>query len=135
MLLEEDYLYLNEIGQPYEEDLARRFLILKDFPLPVGIYEAAGVPAIAADVLIEIPSVYNNSGPDMFWTSPYLTLTGGALIKAAAPGADPRSHDGRVFERWSRHWHNAGWRQRLDTISTVVDRVNWAFQHPDPDAA
>lgn len=134
MLLEEDYEYLGEIGQVYEEDQARRFLILKDFSLPEGIYEAAGQPAVTAHVLIEIPSVYNNLGPDMFWTFPYLTLVGGGVIKAAQQGADIRNHNEVLFERWSRHWGKAGWRPRQDSISTVVDRINWAFANPDPDA-
>lgn len=135
MLLDEDYEYLRDIAQEVEEDADRRFVIFKNFPLPAGIYEAAGVPALAVDVLIELPSVYNNSGPDMFWTDPYLTLAGGAPIKAAGQGADIRNHDGRRFERWSRHWGKVGWKPRIDNVSTIVDRINWAFMHPDPDAA
>lgn len=134
MLLEEDYEYLHDIRQSVLEDEARRFVVFKDFPLPAGVYESNGQPINAVDVLIELPSVYNNSGPDMFWTYPYLTLKGGVQIKNAQPGADVRNHDGRVFERWSRHWGRAGWRARIDSISTVVDRINWAFEHPDPDA-
>lgn len=133
MLVEEDYHYLGEIDQAFEEDQNRRYLVLKDFKLPEGVYEASGNPISLVDVLIEIPSVYNNVGPDMFWTYPFLTLSGGAIIKAATQGADPRMHDGKVFERWSRHWGKAGWRPRQDNISAVVDRVNWAFRHPDPD--
>ena len=134
MLLEEDYDYLHDIGQEVEENEARRFVIFKNFPLPTGIYESNGTAASAADILIELPSVYNNSGPDMFWTYPYLTLVGGASVKNATPGGDVREYEGRTFERWSRHWGKAGWRPRIDNISTVVDRLNWAFQHPDPDA-
>jgi hypothetical protein len=132
MLLDEDYEYLRDIEQEVEEDEDRRFLIFKHFPLPDGIYWASGAPVTAADVLIELPSVYNNSGPDMFWTYPYLTLAGGAQIKNALPGADVRNHNDRTYERWSRHWGKAGWRPRVDNISTVVDRLNWAFKYPDP---
>lgn len=133
MLLDEDYEYLQDIGQAIEEYEASRSVVFKDFPLPKGIYEADGEAASVADVLIELPSVYNNAGPDMFWTYPHLTLAGGAEIKAAAPGADVRNLEGRIYERWSRHWGKAGWRPRADNVSTVVDRLNWAFAHPDPD--
>lgn len=134
MLLEEDYEYLRDISQEYEEVEAQRYLIFKDFPLPESVYESAGLTAINVDVLIEMPSIYNNAGPDMFWTAPYLTLAGGATIKAAGQGSDTRTHNGVIFERWSRHWGKAGWRPRQDCISTVVDRINWAFANPDPDA-
>ena len=132
LLIDEDYEYLTEIGHTYEEDPECRRFVVRAFVLPEGTYSTNGVPTVEVDVLIEIPSNYNLSGPDMFWVSPYLTLADGSEIPAANRGADPRSFNGVTFERWSRHWGHLAWRPGLDSIETLIDRLTWAFAHPDP---
>ena len=132
LLVEEDYEYLSEIGQAHEEFEPQRSLIFRNFPLPEGVYAADGRPVQTVHVLVEIPANYNLSGPDMFWVNPTLLFANGTQIVAASQGGDPRNVGGETFERWSRHWGHIGWKPGQDTISTIVDRLNWAFRHPNP---
>lgn len=129
LLLEKDYAELNERGLAFVEDPSNRFLVLKGFGLPSGIYVQPN-----CDVLVAIPGNYNQDGIDMFWTFPRLSRTNGAVIPATGePGADSRTFEGNVFCRWSRHWNQSPvvWRPGKDDVVTIVRRITWALEHPD----
>lgn len=132
LLLDDDYAYLAESGLAYVEVEAPRFLIFRDFRLPAGVYKSGTEIRDVVDVLYVIPGNYNASGGDMFWVYPYLERVDGKVIpNVNGPGQDSRTQDGIEYLRWSRHWHNKPWRPKIDNVQTIVDRITWAFAHPD----
>lgn len=130
LLLDSDYAELTDRGIDYVEDEAQRFLVLRDFRLPEGIYKEK-----TCDVLVIIPTNYNQSGIDMLWTHPHLTrLDGKAIPRMHRPGqSDNRIYDGKEYCRWSRHWNHAPvqWRAGKDNVVTIIARIIWAFNNPD----
>jgi hypothetical protein len=130
LLLDADYAELEEQGLAYREDTGNRFLVLPGYPLPEGLYHQTN-----CDVLVIIPSNYNQAGIDMLWTFPYLTrLDGKAIPQTSRPGeGDNRSFEGREFCRWSRHWKEprVAWRPGTDNVATILHRIRWAFGNPD----
>jgi len=129
LLLDEDYVELGAQGIAHVEHETRRFLVLSEFPLPAGTYTCQ-----QCDVLVEIPPNYNQAGNDMFWTNPRLLRTDGVPIPATSgPGEDSREVNGQVFCRWSRHWHGkpSAWKPGESNVETIVNRITWAFNHPD----
>lgn len=132
LLFETDYQYLGGIDLDYVEDEASRFLILKKFLLPPGVYRANGHPRAAVDVLYVVPPNYNVEGGDMFWVNPQLErIDGKPIPNISGPGQDSRTHNEVEYMRWSRHWNNRPWRPKVDNIQMIVDRITWAFKHPD----
>jgi hypothetical protein len=132
LLFDSDYEYLKEIGQDYVEDEAARFLILRGFPLPVGVYKVGDAVCTALDVLYIVPPNYNTEGGDMFWTSCKLERVDGVAIpNISGPAEDSRTFSGVEYLRWSRHWHKTPWRPKVDNIEQVVGRLTWAFANPD----
>lgn len=133
LLFDADYEYLAANSLRHEEDESTRFLILRDFPLPEGVYISSGQPVPAVDVLYIIPPNYNTEGGDMFWLHPTISRAdGGAIPNVSGPGEDSRTHKDVEFIRWSRHWHNKPWKAKVDGIEKIVDRLTWAFAHPVP---
>lgn len=130
LLLEEDYQVLKNYGISYAEDLAQRILVLKGYPLPGDVYQQT-----SCDVLLVVPSNYNQSGNDMLWTNPRLVRKDGKPIPATNEygGADSRHFEGLEFCRWSRHWNagDARWRPGVDGVETMFRRVEWALKNPD----
>ncbi|WP_136420356.1 E2/UBC family protein [Herbaspirillum sp. ST 5-3] len=132
LLFDSDYEYLKEVGQEYVEDEASRFLILKRFPLPNGVFKVGEIPSTSVDVLYIIPPNYNTEGGDMFWLNCRLERVDGKPIpNISGPGEDSRTHDGVEYLRWSRHWHNKPWRPKNDNIEQIISRLTWAFANPD----
>lgn len=135
LLFDEDYVILAECGLQWTEDEPNRFLILKDFPLPSGVYTAAGQPRDVVDVLYVIPQNYNTEGGDMFWVYPYLERADGKPIpQVTGPGVDTRTSGGIEYLRWSRHWNNRPWKPKVDIVQKIIDRITWAFAKPDANA-
>jgi Prokaryotic E2 family E len=133
LLFDEDYKILRESGLEYEEDEAHRFLIIKNFPLPSGLYVYDGSLLNQVEVLWIVPINYNTSGGDMFWVHPALVRADGRPIPAAAifGGGDARHLKDKEYCRWSRHWPAGSWKSKVDNIQKVVDRIDWAFRTPD----
>jgi hypothetical protein len=133
LLFDADYTYLNENKLRFEEDEETRFLIFRDFPLPEGVYVAGGEVRATVDVLYIIPPNYNTEGGDMFWVNPQLAKADGEVIpNISGPNEDSRTYGGIEFLRWSRHWNNRPWKPKVDSASTIVDRLTWAFANPTP---
>ncbi len=130
LLIDEDYSRLAEQGIKFCEDDNKRFLILQDYRLPAGLYQVQ-----SCDVLIQIPSNYNQAGNDMFWTYPRLKRANGIAIPATnEPGAGNNSFfRDKEFCRWSRHWNQGRsvWKPGADNVGTIVHRVEWALGNPD----
>lgn len=131
LLSDEDYKMLAQRGFLYEEDLARRFFIFKDYPLPTGLYNVD-----TCDVLVVIPGNYSQDGNDMFWTFPRLVRNDGNPIPNIEPtqSLNNHTHAGREYCRWSRHWlpnTPGAWRPGKDNIISIQRRIEWAFQHPE----
>ncbi|PBB80025.1 hypothetical protein CK218_15305 [Mesorhizobium sp. WSM3879] len=134
LLFDSDYEILHKASVDFEEEDRARFLIFKNFSLPKDIYLVDEKPADAVDVLYVIPQNYNSSGGDMFWVHPRLHRADGKPIPntgGPGPKEDSRTHNGLVFCRWSRHWHNNPWKPKVDNIQTIMDRISWAFKYPD----
>lgn len=129
-MFDDDYKTLDELGIAYVEDEGQRFLVLKNYPLPENLYQQT-----QCDVLVIIPTNYNQAGNDMFWTHPRLVRSDGVAIpNTHDAGARVNNHfDGREFFRWSRHWNDAGsrWRSGDDDVTTILRRIEWALRKPD----
>lgn len=129
LLTATDYEQLDGAGLDSVEESGRRFLILKDYQLPVGIYNVS-----KCNILVEIPSNYPDAGNDMFWVHPELFRSNGKAIPAAARfgGGDPRHHDDKEYCRWSRHWNTVQrWDPAKDRIKTILNRITWCLLKPD----
>ena len=116
----DDRRYLTDKGIAFEEieNGAQKAIILQDYPLPAGQYDAP-----VADILILLPSGYPDVPPDMFHTMPWVKLTpGGRYPKAADQAVD---FAGRKWQRWSRH--NKEWRAGVDGIWTMLKRIENAL--------
>lgn len=84
---------------------------LIDFPLPPGL--AVG----AANILFRLSANYPDAPPDMWWTIPHLTTVAGGVIPATE---HVEEHDGRSWQRWSRHLDPAAWRPGIDSLESYV---------------
>ena len=133
LLLDKDYEILREWGLEYEEDVSSGFLVLMNFPLLPGFYNFDGKVIETVEVLYIIPSNYNMSGGDMFWTHPYLTRMDGKAIPAMMQfgGGDARSFKSKEYCRWSRHFGPDSWKPKVDNIEKILSRIEWALKNPD----
>jgi hypothetical protein len=88
-------------------------LIIRGFEFPLAYKPSA------ADLLIIVPAGYPNSQLDMFWTHPDVRLANG-LWPAQAEYHEP--HDGRSWQRWSRHSQQP-WRPGVDCLRTFMAAI------------
>lgn len=112
VLLASDEAGLAERGIMWSSalDAGRRWLILRDMPLPLGF------DVTMATVAMEIPPTYPMAEIDMFYCAPELRLTSGRVIPQTQV---TEMVCGRPFQRWSRHRGAiAPWRPNKDSILT-----------------
>ena len=100
-------------------DSAQRGVILRQYPLPKGLFDAA-----KADLLILIPTGYPDVPPDMFYTLPWVKLTGKDALPRCAD--QPHASPADIWQRWSRH--NNEWRPGIDGIWSMLKRVDHALE-------
>lgn len=133
LLFDEDYEILKNSGIEYEEAEVQRFLILKNFPLELGLYSYNDEFLESAEILIVIPPNYNTAGNDMLWTYPELKRTDRTPIPAAFGfgQGDSRQYNDKEYCRWSRHFPANSWRPKIDNIQKILDRVEWVLRNPD----
>lgn len=129
LLFDDDYRILEDSGLVIEEEITPRFLVIKNYPLKEGLYQSNGQSLKEIEVLLIIPSNYNTSGGDMFWTYPQISRIDGSQIPAY--GGDPRVYNGKTYDRWSRHWQVQTWIPKIDNITKILGRVEWALQNPN----
>lgn len=94
-------------------------VILKDFPLPVQLYDVEKV-----DILILLPAGYPDVPPDMFYCTPWVMQKAKGGYPKCADCAHP--FNGISWQRWSRH--NSHWRVGKDGIWTMIKRVDCALR-------
>ena len=128
LLLDEDYGRLRAQGLEWEEISERRFLILKEFPLPAGMYTVSN-----ANVLVIIEARYPEAGHDMFWTAPRLVRTDGVIIPQTENSGSTWNHKvgDTEYHRWSRHWFDnmpSRWVPGKSNVDTIVQRIEWALK-------
>ena len=133
LLFDDDYKILKEAGLEYEEVEAKRFLLIKNFPLSPELFSYENQFLKQVEVLWIVPPDYNTSGGDMFWVHPALKRTDGKTIPATFGfgGGDPRKYNGKEYCRWSRHWKPSAWTPKVDNIQKVLDRIEWALTNTD----
>ena len=124
--LTRDAAALRRRGFDFElvENNARIHVVFRDFPLPAGLYNTG-----ATDLLIFTTTYYPNSGFDMFWTDPDLTLSGGGV----PGGADAlETHLGRRWRRFSYHpYDQRRWNPAEDDVIGFVGYVQQRLQRGD----
>lgn len=133
LLFDVDYEILSNSGLTYTEVEDKRFLIIENYPTPNGLYIHAGTPIQTVEILVVIPTNYNTSGIDMLWTYPHILRTDGKAIPASSiiGGDDPRFYGNKEYCRWSRHWPAESWKPKVDNVSKILGRIEWALQNPD----
>ena len=84
---------------------------LTRFPLPPG-YQVS-----EANVLLRLAPAYPDAPPDMWWIEPHLTRVDGRAIPATEL---TETHDGRAWQRWSRHLDGNSWRPGIDGLESYI---------------
>jgi len=113
-LLPQDEQHLDQFGARWETlmDAGRRWLIIRNYPLP------SGYRARVADIAIEVPVSYPTAQLDMFYCHPPLTLLSGAAIPQTQ---HTETIMGLPFQRWSRHRQ---WDAAWDTLATHLALID-----------
>ena len=87
-------------------------LVIRQYPFP-----ATYRPAIS-NLLIQLPAGYPNAALDMFWTAPHVQLTtGGWPVRGEHRAVQ---HDGKEWQRWSRHIQ---WRAGIDDLRSFLTAI------------
>jgi len=124
--LRHDLEMLDSRGFVYDivEDGSKIYIVLKDFPLPSGIYNL-----VKTDLLIFTTPHYPNAGFDMFWTDEKLTLKNGGIPKQAEH-VEPHLSTRR--RRFSYHPYNGKpWNPSEDNVSRFVEYVQQRLRNGD----
>jgi E2/UBC family protein E len=100
-----------ELKPEITEDGSVINLVFKNYPIPPGYSRST------ADLLLRIPLSYPDAGPDMFWTSPALTLANGAAPQC---GDQLETYIGQQWRRFS--WHTT-WRPNTDNLHSYMHFV------------
>jgi hypothetical protein len=132
LLFDEDYEILEDSGLVYEEDETNRYLIIKNYPLQKSFYHFNNQELETVEILVVIPSNYNTSGNDMFWTYPPLKRIDNVAIPAAFEfgGGDAKYYQQKEYCRWSRHYDSASWTPKTDNIQKILSRIEWSIKNP-----
>jgi Prokaryotic E2 family E len=76
----------------------------------------------STSVLIRIPRIYPDAGPDMFWTDPALLLADGSIPQA---GNLIETYVGRSWRRFS--WHHGPWSPNVNNLRTYFEFIHRRF--------
>lgn len=122
-LPEFDRDYLLEKGYQFEEkiDANRNGLILRNWLLPVGKYNL-----LTSDLLILISNGYPEVRPDMWYFNPAILLA--PSNRLARQTQANINFEGKVWQRWSRHYPANEWRSGIDGIHTYLKKVQTALE-------
>jgi hypothetical protein len=114
LLPEDDVQYLTAKQLRYElrQNCGEIFILIHEYSLP-SCYSPN-----RCTLLLKLLPGYPNTNPDMFWTTPGVRLTGGA-VPAAAEVVEV--YDGVQWQRWSRHAPQ--WRPGVDNLQTKLRSV------------
>lgn len=120
-LLPTDEFYLNEQQYDWEtfNEAGKRWLLIKEYPLPEG-YTVGAVK-----LAIQVPPLYPKAQLDMFYTDPPLALSSGVAIPANQVRA---VIEGTQFHGWSRHRNSASaWNPANDSVITHLALIEGAL--------
>jgi hypothetical protein len=114
VLLPQDGDHLDHLVLRWETlvDAGRRWLIIRNYPLPPGYRSPV------ADIAIEVPVSYPGAQLDMFYCHPPLALQSGATIPQTQ---HVEVITGLQFQRWSRHRQ---WDPARDVLATHLALVD-----------
>ncbi|MGG6232330.1 E2/UBC family protein [Tenacibaculum sp. SDUM215027] len=114
-LLEKEYVFEEKI------DANRNGLIIRDWILPTGKYNLE-----TSDLLILLPNGYPEVRPDMWYFNPAILLA--PSNKLAKQTQVNINFEGKVWQRWSRHYPANEWRSGIDGIHTYLKKVQTALE-------
>ena len=100
-----------ELRPEITEDGSVINLVFRNYPIPPGYNSSS------TDLLIRVPRSYPDAGPDMFWTSPSLTLANGAEPQS---GNSIETYLDRQWRRFS--WHII-WKPTVDNLAAYIHFV------------
>jgi hypothetical protein len=113
-----DARFLDQSGIPYrtfDDSTGMLNVELLNFPLP------GGLSADRANVLFRLSANYPDAPPDMWWMIPHLTTGQGGVIAATE---SIEVHDGRSWQRWSRHLDQGAWRPGVDSLESYIQLLH-----------
>ncbi|OHE60037.1 MAG: hypothetical protein A2Z99_10070 [Treponema sp. GWB1_62_6] len=119
-LLENDAASLDARRLAWETivDGNSKWVLIKGFPIP------AGYNVSEAEIALMLPESYPTTQIDMVYVSPALSLVSNAPIGALCTEV----HDGRNFQRWSRHRTAINqWRPDIDDLGSHLSLVEEWF--------
>ncbi len=106
------------------EESNKIYIIFKDYPLPIGIYNME-----KTDLLISTTPFYPNSGFDMFWVDEKLLLKNNTVPKSAD---QIESILGVKWRRFSYHPYNVKhWNPSEDSVITFMEYVSQRLNRGD----
>jgi Prokaryotic E2 family E len=119
-LLDADKAHLDRLGLRWEsvEEANRRWLIIRDYPLPGGY--TVGETLLA----LEIPPTYPGAQIYGFYAFPPLALSSGRTIESTHLRGSIR---GCEFHGWSRNRGSTPWNPALDCVATQLALVDAAL--------
>lgn len=122
-LPEFDREYLLEKGYQFEEkiDANRNCLVIRKWQLPIGKYNFQ-----TSDLLIILPNGYPEVRPDMWYFNPTILLA--PSNRPARQTQTNINFEGKVWQRWSRHYPANEWRSGIDGIHTYLKKVQTALE-------
>lgn len=112
-LPQSDIDYLNKKGHRYSvsEEGGMTCVVLQGYNLPVGFNLES------TDLLVRLTPGYPDIAPDMWWFEPAVHRADGKPI-AATDHAEV--HQGRNWQRWSRHLEPGQWTPGNDTLEAYM---------------
>lgn len=120
-LLDNDAAFLKSRALVWETIVENnaKWVLVRNFPIPQG-YNVN-----EAEIALMLSDSYPTTQIDMVYVDPPLCLISGAPIGALSI----EMHDGRSFQRWSRHRTGVNpWRPELDDFSTHIGLVEEWFE-------
>jgi hypothetical protein len=119
-LLDVDHAHLARIGLRWEsvEQDDRRWLLLHDYPLPLGYSVTHSLLAL------EVPPTYPGAQIYGFYAFPPLALASGGTIENTQLRG---TIDGREFHGWSRNRGSLAWNPATDNVATQLMLVDAAL--------
>ena len=111
ILSPDDVEYLENAFPGWESLQAGNWVLLPNFPIPEGL------SAQSATVAIQIPPNYPVTAPDMAYFYPAIQRCDGTTIPATQV---TQNIDGKIFQRWSRHYSPGTWHPDEDGIAIHI---------------
>lgn len=108
-----DIACLTERGINYSVSVEANMtcVVIPGYRLPAG-YDRA-----TSDLLLRLQAGFPDVPPDMWWFSPAVRRSNGAVIPATEV---IERHLGKDWQRWSRHFNAGQWRSGVDSLESFL---------------